>query len=103
MELWTAVKFDNLENVFFNSTVYLKPILHMYPVNKSDPVYPYLTPGPRGDGCLPRCGTEPSQHCQVPEQPQNYGPRHQAECEIWSSTTAIDGKRTKAERRVDTW
>lgn len=29
--------------------------------------------GPRGDGSLPGCGTKPSQHRQVPEQPQNHG------------------------------
>lgn len=60
-------------------------------VNQDVPVcLPYSTAGPRGDGCLPGCGTESGQHCQVPEQPQNHGPRHQAECQIWSFTTAVD-------------
>lgn len=60
---------------------------------KVDHIHLYLTPGPRGDGCLPRCGSEPSQHRQVSEQPQNHGPRHQAECQIWSTTTAVDRKK----------
>lgn len=64
--------------------------------------YPYLSPGSRGDGCLPRRGTEPGQHQQVPEQSQNHGPRHQAERKIRSAAPAVDREQTRAERRAGT-
>lgn len=63
----------------------------LLPLNKCDPVCtPFPTPGPGGDDSLPGRGTEPGQHLQVPEQPQNHGPRLQAELQIWSFTTAIE-------------
>lgn len=82
--------------MYFSFHRVFKADLEMHYVNKGDPVcVAYLTPGPGGDGCLPGRGTEPGQHRQVPEQPQNHGPRHQAECQIWSFTTAIDKKGPK--------
>lgn len=87
----------------FHDTVSLKLIWTCASWIKVDHINLYLTSGPRGDGCLPGCGSEPSQHRQVSEQPQNHGPRHQAERQIWSTTTAVDRKRTKAKRGVDMW